>query len=326
MRWTNNTLADSDKMKTNMRVNLFQQNPQTGVNAGYLGLAPTGDFFNYIKSYTDWGSDKEYVYFGLSLTPNANAKKLVNTADKDAWKNNQFVIHGKRNGGNIPFFNTITEGSESWTIPFTNFNLSKDENGFTTKNNQNLCLSNEYPYMLAFTDQADSNDVLNYFKKVCKSGDLSNCNENDATKDKVKKVTLVVNNQSVTSEYELTADGLKKYELSMEVGDILWFNGNVLTPIVGQYVSKEDALAKYGCSKTANMIVGKAFLSRYEAVMKIEANASSLGFIANEGTSSIFLIILIILGCIILAICIAIILLKVCKRKSNDEGEYTRQD
>jgi len=112
--------------------------------------------------------------------------------------------------------------------------------------------------------------------------------------------------------------------LTIDTSDILWFNDktSTMTPIVGQLVVPET----YGCDTTADIVVGRPFLSRYEAVLKIEDTTQSLGFIANEGTSSIFLIILIILGCIILAICIAIILLKVCKRKSNDEGEYTRQE
>lgn len=75
------------------------------------------------------------------------------------------------------------------------------------------------------------------------------------------------------------------------------------------------------------MIVGRAFLSKYEAVMNVNTDGTMrLGFVANEGTSSVFLIILIILGCIILAICIAIILLKVCKRKSEDGDGYHKAD
>merc|ERR1711976_1073081 len=93
-------------------------------------------------------------------------------------------------------------------------------------------------------------------------------------------------------------------------------------PLVGQHVTPKD----WGCDETADFVVGRPFLSRFEAVMRVstEAPTYSMGFVPNEGTSSIFLIILIILGCIILAICIAIILLKVCKRKNNDEGDYNR--
>lgn len=258
------------------------------------------------------------------MTPNSGADKLVNSGDKDAWKQNQFVIHGKRNGGDIPFYNPIVD-VDSWTINFANFTLAKDETGWTPKESQKICVASEYPYMLAFTDQADSTAILNYFYKVCPNGDHTKCAESDATKDKVKKVQIGVGNDTVATGGVVPAD-FKAYELTLDTSDILWFNQSELTPIVGQYISTTDAKALYGCADTANMIVGKAFLSRYEAVMKIEADKQSLGFIANEGTSSIFLIILIILGCIILAICIAIILLKVCKRKSSDEGEYTRQD
>jgi len=60
--------------------------------------------------------------------------------------------------------------------------------------------------------------------------------------------------------------------------------------------------------------------------MSNDTNTFGLAFIQNEGTSSIFLIILIILGCIILAICIAIILLKVCKRKQPEEDVYVKAE
>jgi len=39
------------------------------------------------------------------------------------------------------------------------------------------------------------------------------------------------------------------------------------------------------------IVVGRPFLAKYEAVMKITKEKSTLAFIPNEGTSSIFLII-----------------------------------
>jgi len=324
MRWTNSTVDNTDKMLTNLKVKLFQQSPVIGVDAGLLGLNPNGDFFNYIKTYTNWGSDKTDVYFGLSLTPNSGASKLVDGGRKDNWKQNQFVIHGKRNGGDIKFYNPIVADSDSWTINYANFTLTADvPSTYTPTPNQQICVSSEYPYMAGFTDQVDSTAILNYFNTVCKDGVATTCKESDSTKGNVKKVSIGIGNGPITSG--VVGDNFKSYSLSIDTGDILWFKkDNSMFSIVGQFVSPADATAKYGCASTANIIVGRAFLSRYEAVMKIEKSTVSLGFIANEGTSSIFLIILIILGCIILAICIAIILLKVCKRKGNDEGDYDR--
>jgi len=260
------------------------------------------------------------------LTPNSGASNLVNMADKNKWKQNQLVIHGKRNGGEIKFYNQVDAQATSWTIPFANFTLSKDETSdYTAQSNQHICVSSEYPYMLGMTNQADSTAILNYFQKVCKGGDRSSCKESEATKGNVKKVQIGISNEAINNG--VVTDNYKQYSLSIDVNDILWFkNDNTLFPIVGQYVSTADADTKYGCDSSANFIVGKAFLSRYEAVMKIETDKVSLGFIPNEGTSSIFLIILIILGCIILAICIAIILLKVCKRKGAEDTDYARAE
>jgi len=208
-----------------------------------------------------------------------------------------------------------------------NFTLaSGEESTYTPKENQLVCVSSEYPWMMGFADSADSTALLAYFNKVCPQGDGTNCAEDSASKDKIKAVNLGLASQDLSK----ATDDLKTYNVTIDTNDILWFNkpatGNpTMTPIIGQSAPSAD-MSQFGCPSTANIIVGKPFLSKYEAVMHVGASTYELGFIANEGTSSIFLIILIILGCIILAICIAIILLKVCKRKSAEENEYTRQD
>jgi len=326
MRWTNSTVDNTDQMLGNLPITLFQQNPVAGVKAGYLGLNPNGDFFKYVQEKTSWGDNKDNVLFGLSLTPNSGASNLVNLGDKNKWKQNQLVIHGKRNGGEIKFYNQVAQGVDSWTIPYANLTLSSGETSdYVAKTNQNICVSSEYPYMLSLTDQTDSNNLLAYFAKVCKDNDRTSCKESDATKVNVKKVNIGISNEAINAG--VVTDNYKQYTLSVDPNDILWFKSdNTMFPIVGQYVSTADAASRYGCDASANLIVGKAFLSRYEAVMKIQTNSVSLGFIPNEGTSSIFLIILIILGCIILAICIAIILLKVCKRKGTEDADYARAE
>merc|ERR1711874_923817 len=169
--------------------------------------------------------------------------------------------------------------------------------------------------MVGFSDDADVTALTNYFNSVCPNGDASACAEDSATKSNVKKVQLGFSNTTVT------ADNVKSYHVTMDPSDFLYFNENTFSSLVGQKVTPAD----WGCDASANMIVGRAFLSRNEAVMNITQTGKGLTFISNEGTSSIFLIILIILGCIILAICIAIILLKVCKRKT-DSDDYQRSD
>jgi len=334
IRWTNSTLDKPEDYQTNLPVTLFQTAPSTGVKSGLLGIAPNSDFIKYIQSKTDALSDQTFVEFGLSMTPNSGAAKLVDTTDVDAWKQNQFVIKGKRNGGDIPFMSTNaspldTDGKPtSWTIGKANFTLAENETStYTPKENQLVCVSSEFPWMMGFANAADSTALLAYFNKVCPNSDGTNCAEENATKDAIKSVTLGLSNQDLTGTL---TDDLKTYKLTIDTNDILWFNkpdsGNpTMTPIIGQPIASAN-MVNYGCPTTANIIVGKPFLSKYEAVMHVGSTTYELGFIANEGTSSIFLIILIILGCIILAICIAIILLKVCKRKSSDEQEYTRQD
>jgi len=332
IRWTNSTLDNATDYKTYLPVTLFQTAPAVDVKVGTMGIAPNSDFMNYIKDHTDALGDKGTIQFGLSMTPNSGASKLVDTATADSWKQNQFVIKGKRNGGDIPFMSSVVKGASettpsSWTIGMANFTLAADEkSSYTPKENQVICVSSEYPWMAGFADKTASDALIAYFSTVCPNG-AANCAEDGASKDKIKSVTFGLSNQDLSGT--TTAD-LKTYKLTVDTNDILWFSkpatGNpTMTPIIGQNTASAD-MTKYGCPATANIIVGKPFLSKYEAVMRVGKSTYELGFIANEGTSSIFLIILIILGCIILAICIAIILLKVCKRKSNEEAEYTRQE
>lgn len=322
MRWSNSSLAEGTTgtdLSKNMAVTLFETNPKIGVNAGYLGLSPASEFFRYVTSNTDWDK-KDKVLFGLSLTPNSGASKLVDDTNKDIWKQNQFVIHGKRNGGSAEFYSPLAAGATTWTIGNANVTLAdKEVSTYVPKANAKLCLSSKYPLMVGLSDSVAAAAMTDYFNKVCKSGNVADCAEDNANKDLVKKVQVGFSN--VTLPATVGVD-YNTYLVTLDPSDFLLFNKDKsFSSLVGQKVTP----AEWGCDTDADIIVGRAFLSRNEAVFQVEKTGKSLAFISNEGTSSIFLIILIILGCIILAICIAIILLKVCKRKT-DNDDYQRSE
>merc|ERR1712066_852108 len=107
--------------------------------------------------------------------------------------------------------------------------------------------------MLGFADQTDSNNLLSYFSKVCKGGSSADCKEGDATKGNVKKVSIGISNEQITTTVD---ENYKQYTLSIDPNDLLWFKkDNTLFPIVGQYVPAADLTNKYGCASTANLIV-----------------------------------------------------------------------
>merc|ERR1712118_592983 len=121
--------------------------------------------------------------------------------------------------------------------------------------------------MMGFADKTASDALIKYFSQVCPNGDATNCAEDSASKDKIKSVTLGLSNQDLSA----ATDDLKTYKLTIDTNDILWFakpaTGNpTMTPIIGQNTAGAD-MGKYGCPATANIIVGKPFLSKYEAVM-----------------------------------------------------------
>merc|ERR1712110_1259559 len=186
---------------------------------------------------------------------------------------------------------------KSWTISHANLTLdSSTTSDYQTVENQTLCLSSSYEYLVDTTDQTISNQLLDYFGQICDSGDRTNCPEKNADKAKVKKVKLGFSDRDLNANDD---NKLSSYNITLNTDDILWFDnrddGNVLKPLVGQYVSTADAQSKYGCYG-ATFIVGRPFLSKNEAVFRVEKDQISMAFISNEGTSSIFLIILIILG------------------------------
>lgn len=326
MRWTNSTLEATETFDTNMNVNIFQVNNTNLAGAvGLLGLSPNSQFFSYISDKTEWNKNDDSMQFGLSYSPNSGASKLMDTPKEDIWKQNQFIIKGKRNGGDISFYSDLVSGAKTWTVGNAELLIDDTKSGYTADTNVQLCLSSNYPYMVGMTDATKSKMVLDYYNKVCGTNATDACPEKDAKKDQVKKARI-----NLANKPDSTDDGYKHYSLTIETEDILFWNKDQFKPIVGQPITAEQLVA-LGCESTASIVVGRPFLSKYEAIMQINnkkdaTSLHALAFVANEGTSSIFLIILIILGCIILAICIAIILLKVCKRKSNDEDGYNKQD
>jgi len=138
--------------------------------------------------------------------------------------------------------------------------------------------------MVGLADQDASNAVTSYYNGFCKSSP-SDCGESDYSKGDVKKASIHLSNGQ-------TGDSNKKYDMTLENDDILYFNQKQFVPIVGQHVTAQD-LTTYGCDPSTQIVVGRPFLAKYEAVMKVytKDDKRTLAFIPNEGTSSIFLII-----------------------------------
>merc|ERR1719265_1010017 len=248
------------------------------------------------------------------MNPLNGAKKLVDFS-VDNWKNNRLVVHGKRNSGDIPFYVPLNNTS-SWTLGNTNFTLSDDSyKQYTTKEYQRLCVSSTYPGLVGFTDNDAFQKINTYTNQVCNKNP-TNCTNDNVDKGAIKSVNIGLYNSTMDKE------DTQFYNLTMKTNDFVYVKGSSNT--LFEFLNFTDTKqVKYGCTDDADMVVGRQFLSKFEVVLRLKDDngiKAGLGFAPNESTSSVFLIILIILGCIILAICIAIILLKVCKRKSEDNA------
>jgi len=272
---------------------LIKKNDNLVDSVGLIGLAPTSTLLTYIQNKTTWNDKEDSMNLSLSYSPNSGASKLMDTTNEDTWKQNQFIIKGKRNGGDITFESELVGQKNTWTVGFATFNLSDEQSNTdytpTDGKTQNvpLCLASDYPYMVGLVDEASSTTVVNYFNKGCSDPTKpETCAEKDFKKDKVKKASI-----QLASSADSKDNNYKKYDLTFETEDILYFNGDNFKPIVGQNVATSD-LTKYGCDSTTMIVVGRPFLAKYEAVMKVtNKNTVTLAFIPNEGTSSIFLII-----------------------------------
>merc|ERR1712210_299474 len=112
-------------------------------------------------------------------------------------------IKGKKNSGNPDFYSNVIQVGDakptSWTIGNANFTLAKDETStYTPKENQKLCVSSEFPWMVAFKDAAASDALKTYFNKVCPNGDGTKCAKADADLGKIKTVTINLANGDPT--------------------------------------------------------------------------------------------------------------------------------
>jgi len=123
MRWTNSNLDNPAGMKTNLQVvELQSENSNLVEKVGLIGLAPKGALLNYIKADTLWNKDEDSMQLSLSYSPNSGASKLMDTTNEDTWKQNQFIIKGKRNGGDITFDSELVGDGSTWTIGYATFN------------------------------------------------------------------------------------------------------------------------------------------------------------------------------------------------------------
>jgi len=138
--------------------------------------------------------------------------------------------------------------------------------------------------MVGLVDGDASKAVIDYYNNFCTNKSATDCGESDYTKGDVKKASIHLTNGK-------SGDN-NKYDMTLENDDILYFNKKQFKPLVGQLVTAQD-LATYGCDASTQIVVGRPFLAKYEAVMKVynKDDKRTLAFIPNEGTSSIFLII-----------------------------------
>lgn len=91
-------------------------------------------------------------------------------------------------------------------------------------------------------------------------------------------------------------------------------------PLIGHTIT--NAINYYSCLSYSDIIIERAFLSKYQAVMKINATWMGIGFVENIGPKLyIFWVIVDLQGMIIISLVLTAVVLKICKRSVSDDKE-----
>lgn len=308
---TDTTLVNTFPIGLYNDASSFESKPSKGI----MGIAPNSEFWKYILKDTNWITKNEDSTFGLSYTPVKSAKNLMDEKNADVWNSNSsFVVQGKKNAGNAAFYKSVLSPYLSWTIDGVKLNYGNNKVSLTQPaDSLKMCVSTRYQYLLGVKDAKVSEEILGYFAKVCKDSKVDTCKESEADTSKVHSLKIEIN----------SSDNKQKYELEIDTDDIQWWNGDKLNPIAGQHF--EDA-SKYGCDG-ADIIVGRPFLAKFEALLKVEiANPDKreIGFIPNKGISVGYFIVFCVVGVALAFILVAIVIVKcICKRK-NATDEYNK--
>jgi hypothetical protein len=275
---------------------------------GVFGLSPASPFWPYLNLAFKPEPGQTYIETSTNykLVDANNQFDLTKIAITDS----HFIVNG-RYGINEPVIKAFNNTAYPyWVYDGANISFWSDDDG---RSNVSMCVDNTQNNFFFVSDYAGI--VGHVVKQLCGGASSDTvCTKNNSN-------VANVDNLKITLD-----DGSNKFSLNLGAKEFISFdaNGNAIIGIgkLSNSLKCATTTAPYG--------VGRLFLTRAEFIVRLNPNGSfSIGF--NEisyPNDMIFLIILIVLGCLILAIILSIIFINSCKRKPEEGAtdDYAKKE
>lgn len=256
---------------------------------GLVGLAPRGDFGNYLRATFDKDVS---IAFKYKLTTPGNANNRL-TFDAYALLN---PVVGQ---SDLLYSATLEDGADFWTVrgdlllPDTEYNYK----------NQVFCLTTSSAEIIQTIDADDFNRRIQ--ELACSGKYWTDCTKSTADISKLKPLTITLGAASFSftpQEYTYFSD---KGILMSRIGDV--------------GVMRSDRQ----CPPHAELGIGNLFFQKYFPILTfLKAGGAQVGFLSKLDVvekKSNFWLILAIIGAII---AIAVILYIILQRKQKRDEEY----
>jgi hypothetical protein len=309
----------SSSTYSHMNFNLIQDKTFP-LQSGVASLGPQSQFW----------VDMEQIYQKPEGTPFLETSFYyafdgTDPMSKDAYNGSMFIFNG-RSGATQPAmqnFSNSTFFNESNAFVFEGANLNIGDTNLT---GVSICVLNDMPGLVAFNTADYTKYSKTIMDKLCPSakGDWTKCIPNDADFSYDNAPVIRFGFKDGMDDKELFGIDYSSNEYTFLSG------GDKSKPVVTGILDQKDVPQFSNCG-SAQVAVGRFFLMNSEFVVrkygKDDAYSLFIGFNeTKQAKNKTMLMILVLLGIFIVAVMIALIFLKTCKRTDNKQKETADEE
>lgn len=278
-----------------------------------LGLGLKSPLWGYLHKTLEPVPNQEYREISLSYF-SKNVDKQFYPEESD-FSGSRLIVNDHA-GVNEPVMEEV-KTSSNWLFENAYFKFWKGAEEKKLK----VCVSSSENFQIALKPELYQEVIKHMNKDLC--GEEKDCIKEKSTLDRIDPVKIKFQvNDNTPAKIELRPVDFLYYEQKTE--------GQEEGQQKAAYAIRQLDASVCDNWTQADVAVGRLFLTKAEIVIRIMNDGKlQLGFNETvENNDKIFLIILIILGCLILAILVAILILKICKRRAQEDksGDYRREE
>jgi len=282
--------------------------------SGVFALGPKSKFWSYLDLAYQAPVTPDYIELSVSYKSIGDGTQFNFTTQN--FTGSKFFFQGRRGATDPLLKKSLTD--DFWTFP--NLNYSYGVKGDIKQ--ANVCIVNTEDFLIAVKNSTGV--IGEQENKLCGKNSTNgyHCTASNSTIDKADQIIFHIDSDKDSSNATFTYNPvdyisfMKLNKSSTEEGD----NEAV-------FFIKDFADVAHLCSDKADIAVGRYFFLKSEFIMRKYKDGVYIGFnetVPKDG--SIYLIILLLLGFLILAIIFAIIFLKLCKRKTKTQDDDEEED